>query len=45
MNLDLHTLGVIGIAVGVSISLSFTLLGMVLQGLPALRIWPWPFGC
>jgi diguanylate cyclase (GGDEF)-like protein len=39
MNLDLHTLGVIGIAVGVSISLSFTLLGMVLRGLPALRIW------
>lgn len=39
MNLDLHTLGVIGIAVGVSISVSFTLLGMVLRGLPALRIW------
>lgn len=43
MNLDLHTLGVIGIAVGVSISLSFTLLGMVLRGLPALRIWALAF--
>ncbi len=43
MNLDLHTLGVIGIAVGVSISLSFTLLGMVLRGLPALRIWAMAF--
>jgi len=43
MNLDLHTLGVIGIAVGVSISLSFTLLGMVLRGLPALRIWSMAF--
>ncbi len=43
MNLDLHTLGVIGIAVGVSISLSFTLLGMVLRGMPALRIWALAF--
>ena len=43
MNLDLHTLGVIGIAACFSISLSFTLLGMVLRGLPALRIWALAF--
>jgi diguanylate cyclase (GGDEF)-like protein len=43
MNLDLHTLGIIGIAVGVAISLSFTLLLMVLRGLPALRIWATSF--
>jgi diguanylate cyclase (GGDEF)-like protein len=39
MDLDLHTLGVIGAAVGIAISLSFTLLGLVLRGLPAMRIW------
>lgn len=39
MHFDLYTLGVIGLAVGVAISLSFTLLGMVLRGMPALRIW------
>lgn len=43
MNLDLHTLGVMGAAIGVAISLSFTLLGMVLRGLPALRIWALAF--
>ena len=43
MNLDLHTLGVIGIAAGMSIALSFTLLGMVLRGMPALRIWALAF--
>lgn len=39
MHLDLYTLGVIGLAVGVAISIGFTLLGTVLHGLPALRIW------
>ena len=39
MHLDIFTLGVIGLAVGATISLSFTLLGLVLRGLPALRIW------
>lgn len=39
MHLDLHTLGVMGAATGIAISLSFTLLGLVLRGLPALRIW------
>jgi diguanylate cyclase (GGDEF)-like protein len=37
--LDVYTLGVIGLAVGVAISLSFTLLGMALRGMPALQIW------
>lgn len=39
MHLDIYTIGVIGLAVGVAISMSFTLLGMVLHGMPALRIW------
>jgi diguanylate cyclase (GGDEF)-like protein len=39
MHLDLFTLGVMGLAVGVTISLSFTLLVLVLRGMPALRIW------
>lgn len=39
MHLDLFTLGVMGLAVGATISLSFTLLGLVLRGMPALRIW------
>lgn len=37
--LDVHTLGVIGLAVGVTIALSFTLLSMVLRGMLALHIW------
>ena len=43
MHLDLHTLGVMGAATGIAISLSFTLLGLVLRGLPALRIWATAF--
>jgi diguanylate cyclase (GGDEF)-like protein len=43
MHLDLHTLGVIGAAIGIAISISFTLLGLVLRGLPALRIWATAF--
>jgi diguanylate cyclase (GGDEF)-like protein len=39
MHFDLFTLGVIGAAIGIAISISFTLLGLVLRGLPALRIW------
>lgn len=39
MHFDLYTLGVIGAAIGIAISMSFTLLGLVLRGLPALRIW------
>jgi diguanylate cyclase (GGDEF)-like protein len=39
VNLDVHTLGVIGLAVGFTIALSFALLGMVLRGMPALSIW------
>lgn len=39
MHFDLFTLGVVGAAVGIAISMSFTLLGLVLRGLPALRIW------
>ncbi|SFR88214.1 diguanylate cyclase (GGDEF) domain-containing protein [Dyella sp. OK004] len=39
MHLDLFTLGIMGLAVGATISLSFTLLGMVLRGMPALPIW------
>ena len=39
MHLDLFTLGVMGLAVGATISFSFTLLGLVLRGMPALRIW------
>jgi diguanylate cyclase (GGDEF) domain len=39
MHIDLYTLGVIGAAIGIAISVSFTLLGLVLRGLPALRIW------
>jgi diguanylate cyclase (GGDEF)-like protein len=39
MHLDLYTLGVIGLAVAVAISMSFTLLGLALRGMPALRIW------
>ncbi|WP_448097989.1 GGDEF domain-containing protein [Luteibacter yeojuensis] len=37
--LDVHTLGVIGLAVGVTIALSFTLLSLVLRGMLALHIW------
>lgn len=37
--LDVHTLGIIGLAVGVTIALSFTLLSMVLRGMLALHIW------
>ena len=39
MHLDLYTLSVVGVTMGLAISLSFTLLGTVLRGLPALRIW------
>ncbi|WP_266168536.1 GGDEF domain-containing protein [Dyella subtropica] len=39
MHLDLFTLGVMGLAAGATISLSFTLLGLVLRGMPALRMW------
>lgn len=39
MHFDLFTLGVIGAAIGIAISISFTLLGLVLRGMPALRIW------
>ncbi len=39
MHLDLFTLGVVGAAIGIAISMSFTLLGLVLRGMPALRIW------
>lgn len=39
MHFDLYTLGVIGAAIGIAISVSFTLLVLVLRGLPALRIW------
>ncbi|TCV93271.1 diguanylate cyclase (GGDEF)-like protein [Luteibacter rhizovicinus] len=38
-HLDVYTLGIIGLAVGVTISLSFTLLSMVLRGMLALHIW------
>ncbi|MBB3228275.1 diguanylate cyclase (GGDEF)-like protein [Luteibacter sp. Sphag1AF] len=37
--LDVYTLGIVGMAVGVVISLSFTLSGIVLRGMPALRLW------
>src|SRR3546814_9621242 len=43
MHFDLFTLGVIGAAIGIAISVSFTLLGLVLRGLPALRIWATSF--
>jgi diguanylate cyclase (GGDEF)-like protein len=43
MHFDLFTLGVIGAAIGIAISVSFTLLGLVLRGLPALRIWATAF--
>ncbi len=43
MHFDLFTLGVIGAAIGIAISMSFTLLGLVLRGLPALRIWATAF--
>ncbi|KZC39571.1 MULTISPECIES: GGDEF domain-containing protein [Rhodanobacter] len=43
MHFDLFTLGVIGAAIGIAISISFTLLGLVLRGLPALRIWATAF--
>ena len=39
MHFDLYTLGIIGAAIGIAVSMSFTLLGLVLRGLPALRIW------
>lgn len=39
MHFDLYTLGVIGAAIGITVSISFTLFGLVLRGLPALRIW------
>ncbi|PTR30855.1 diguanylate cyclase (GGDEF)-like protein [Luteibacter sp. OK325] len=38
-NLDVHTLGIIGLAVGATIALSFTLLSLVLRGMLALHIW------
>lgn len=37
--LDVHTLGVIGLAVGVAIALSFSLMSLVLRGMPALHVW------
>jgi diguanylate cyclase (GGDEF)-like protein len=43
MHLDIYTLGVIGAAIGLALSVSFTLLGLVLRGLPALRIWATAF--
>ena len=42
-NLDVHTLGIIGLAVGATIALSFTLLSMVLRGMLALHIWAGAF--
>jgi diguanylate cyclase (GGDEF)-like protein len=39
LSLDVHTLGIIGLAVGATIALSFTLLSMVLRGMMALHIW------
>ncbi|NII09590.1 GGDEF domain-containing protein [Oleiagrimonas sp. C23AA] len=39
MQLDLYTLGVVGLVIAVTIATSFTLLGLVLRGLPALHIW------
>lgn len=38
-HLDVHTLGIIGLAVGVTIAMSFTLLSLVLRGMAALHIW------
>lgn len=37
--LDVHTLGMIGLAVGVAIALSFSLMSLVLRGMPALHVW------
>lgn len=37
--LDVHTLGIIGLAVGVAIALSFSLMSLVLRGMPALHVW------
>ncbi|MET0936998.1 MAG: GGDEF domain-containing protein [Luteibacter sp.] len=39
LSLDVHTLGIIGLAVGATIAVSFTLLSMVLRGMMALHIW------
>lgn len=37
--LDVHTLGIIGLAVGIAIALSFSLLSLVLRGMAALHVW------
>ncbi|QWT22261.1 GGDEF domain-containing protein [Bacillus sp. NP157] len=37
--LDIHTLGIIGLAVGIAIALSFSLLSLVLRGMAALHVW------
>ncbi|UPG88564.1 GGDEF domain-containing protein [Luteibacter aegosomaticola] len=37
--LDVHTLGIIGLAVGIAIALSFSLMSLVLRGMPALHVW------
>lgn len=42
-NLDVHTLGIIGLAVGFTIAMSFGLLGMALRGMAALPIWATAF--
>lgn len=39
MHLDVATLGIIGFLIGVVLSLGFTLLGMLLSGERALRLW------
>jgi diguanylate cyclase (GGDEF)-like protein len=43
VNLDVHTLGIIGLAVGFTIAMSFGLLGMALRGMAALPIWATAF--
>ena len=37
--LDVHTLGIIGLAVGIAIALSFSLMSLVLRGMAALHVW------
>jgi diguanylate cyclase (GGDEF)-like protein len=37
--LDTHTLGIIGLAVGIAIALSFSLMSVVLRGMAALYVW------
>lgn len=43
VNLDVHTLAIIGLAVGFTIAMSFGLLGMALRGMAALPIWATAF--